>query len=140
MVDFAVLGSVLILRCWVCWFVRVCGCVCVYQRKKMMTERRCLSWFCRWRREGKKGAKCKTLVCKATVTMHICTVTIALLYICTILQTLMWVFFWLKCVKLTTFCILHNFATSKVVALTFPPQFVLGHVGCDKNNFIGCNF
>ena len=51
--------------------------------------------------------------------MHICTVTVALLYICTILQTLIWVFFWLKCVKLTTFCILHNFATSDAVALTF---------------------
>ena len=44
-------------------------------------------------------------------------VTVALLYIYTILQVLMWVFFWLKCVKLTTFYILHNFTTSDVVAL-----------------------
>ena len=32
-VDFAVLGSVLILRCWVCWFVRVCGCLCVSEEE-----------------------------------------------------------------------------------------------------------
>ena len=33
LVDFAVLGSVLILRCWVCWFVRVCGCLCVSEEE-----------------------------------------------------------------------------------------------------------
>ena len=41
--------------------------------------------------------------------------------ICTILQAFMWVFFFffgLKCVKLITFYVLHNFATSDTVALT----------------------
>ena len=71
------------------------------------------------KREKQKGEKCeinKTLVCKVTVTVHICKVTVTM-HICTILQALMWVFFWLKCVKLITFFILHNFATSDAVAL-----------------------
>ena len=72
-------GGWVVMVGW-CWVDG--GCVCVYQRKKkMMRERRCLSWICRWRREGKKGAKCeinKILVCKAKVIVHICTVTIAL--------------------------------------------------------------
>ena len=53
--------------------------------------------------------------------MHICVVTVVLKYICTILEALMWVFFffWLKYVKLTTFCILHNFETSIEVALNW---------------------
>ena len=55
---------------------------------------------------------------RVTVTMHICSVTIALLHICTILHPLMWVFFWLKYVKLTTFCILYNFVTTDAVALS----------------------
>ena len=32
--------------------------------------------------------------------------------------------FWLKCVKLTTFCILHNFVTSDVVALIMTKKIV----------------
>ena len=61
----------------------LCGCVCVYQRKKkMMRERRSLSWFCRWRRERekKKGAKCeinKIIGYTTTITVYICTVTVA---------------------------------------------------------------
>ena len=59
----------------------------------------------------------KILNANATITMHICTVTVAIVHLCTILHPLMWVFFWLKCVKLITFFILHNFATSDAVAL-----------------------
>ena len=68
---------------FLCVFVLVClcGCVCVYQRKKkMMRERRSLSWFCIWRRERKKRAKWeinKIIWYTATVIMYICTVTIA---------------------------------------------------------------
>ena len=42
----------------------------------------------RWRE--KNG---KILNAKATVTMHICTVTVAFMYLCTILHPLMWFFF-----------------------------------------------
>ena len=54
--------SMLILQCWVSWCVHVCWCVCVYERrKKMMRERRCLSWFCRWRKERKKERNVKLI-------------------------------------------------------------------------------
>ena len=59
----------------------LCGCVCVHQRKKkMMRERRSMSWFCRWRRERKKGAKWeinKIIGYTATVTVYICIVIVA---------------------------------------------------------------
>ena len=42
--------------------------------------------------------------------MHICTVTITLVHLCTILHPLIWVFFCSKCVKCTTFYILQNYA------------------------------
>ena len=41
----------------------------------------------------------KILNVSAIVTVHICTVTIALMHLCTILHPLMWVFFLLECVK-----------------------------------------
>ena len=46
-----------------------------------------------------------------------------MIYIYTFLQTLIWVFFKLKCAKLSTFCILHIFATADVVAL--PNSFII---------------
>ena len=43
----------------------------------------------------------KILNAIAIVTMHICTVTVAIVHLCTILHPPMWVFFffWSKCVK-----------------------------------------
>ena len=52
--------------------------------------------------------------------MHISTVTVAIVHLCTILHPLMWVFFGSKCVKLLTFCILQDYATADVVALRPP--------------------
>ena len=46
----------------------------------MIRERRSLSLFCRWRKDRKKGAKWeinKIIEYTATVTMYICTVTVA---------------------------------------------------------------
>ena len=43
--------------------------------------------------------------------------TVAIVYLCTILHPLMWVFFWSKCVKLRVFCILQDFASTNVDAL-----------------------
>ena len=54
------------------------------------------------KRERKKRAKLeiiKIMYRRVTVTMHIYTVTVALVHLCTILHLLMWVFFWSKCVK-----------------------------------------
>ena len=68
-----------------------------------------MRWFCKWRRERKKEAKLeiiKILICKATVNVYICIVTVALLHLYTILYPLMLVFLWLKCIKYTTFYIL----------------------------------
>ena len=79
-----------------------------------------MRWFCKWRRERKKEAKLeiiKILVCKGTVTVHICTVTVVLLHLCAILHQLIF-FFLLKCAKWTTFYILQDFTTTNVVALS----------------------
>ena len=41
----------------------------------------------------------KIMYRRVTATVHIYTVTVTLMHLCTILHLLMWVFFWLKCVK-----------------------------------------
>ena len=52
----------------------------------------------------------KILNTHATVTVHICTVIVAIMYLYTSLHPLMWVIFCLNCVKLVTFSILHIYA------------------------------
>ena len=64
-----------------------------------------------------ESKKYKIINRRAIVTMHICTVTVAIVYKCTILYPLMWVFFCSNCVKLATFSILHNYAQVDVIAL-----------------------
>ena len=59
-----------------------------------------------------RGKKCKTLNTRATVTVHICTVTVAFLHKCTILHPLMWVFYGSKCVKCDVFSIMQDFAST----------------------------
>ena len=54
-----------------------------------------------------KKKNTKILNARATVTMHICTVIVALVHLCTILHPLMWVFFLSKCAYLNIFSILH---------------------------------
>ena len=53
----------------------------------------------RWTREK----KCKIINERPTVTVHICTVTVAIVYKCTILHPLIWVFFWVKMCKMGNF-------------------------------------
>ena len=53
----------------------------------------------------------------ATVTVHICTVTVAIVHKCTILHPLMWVFFEPNCVKGLHFSILQNYPLTDVIAL-----------------------
>ena len=54
---------------------------------------------------------------KVIITVHICIVTVTIMYICIFLQGLMWVFFLLKYAKLSIFYILQTFATIDAVAL-----------------------
>ena len=60
----------------------------------------------------------KILNGSATVTVHICTVTVAIVHKCTIMHKLVWVFFSSNCVKSATFFILHNYAQADVIALS----------------------
>ena len=63
-------------------------------------------------RENVRGEKkyIKIMYRKATVMVHICTVTITVLYICTLLQALMWVFFIIiKMCKIKHFLYFANF-------------------------------
>ena len=58
----------------------------------------------------------------AIVTVHICTVTVAIVHKCTILYSLMWVFFCSNYVKLATFSILHNYTSTGVIALKWKEE------------------
>ena len=78
---------------------------------------RVISW--KWESEVKeREKKCKIINARATVTMHICMVTVALVHKCKILHLLMWVFFLSKCVKWSVFSIVQDFASTDVDALT----------------------
>ena len=44
------------------------------------------------------------------------TITTTIVHLCTSLQSLMWVFFCSKCVKLVFFSISHNFASTNAIA------------------------
>ena len=83
-------------------------------------------------RDKKREKIIKILNTNATVTVHICTVTIAIMYKCTILHLLMWVFFGPKCVKGVTFSVLQNFTQADVVA---PPtlSFCSKKLSCTVN-------
>ena len=59
----------------------------------------------------------KIINAHATVTVHIWTVTVAIVHKCRILHPMMWMFFGPKCVKGVTFSILQNFPQANVVAL-----------------------
>ena len=81
----------------------------------------------------------KILNAHVTVTMHICTVTIAIVHLCTILHLLMWVFFLLKMCKISYFL---HFAHTDEDALTvhfksyYPPNINLV-VENSERDFLG---
>ena len=52
------------------------------------------------------------------VTVHICTVTVGIVYKCTILYPLMWVFFGQKCIKRLPFFYFAKVYTSDVIVLS----------------------
>ena len=53
--------------------------------------------------EGEREKKSQILNVRATITVHICTVIVALVHLCTILHPLMWVFFFIKMCKMNYF-------------------------------------
>ena len=61
----------------------------------------------------------KILYARATIIVYICTATITLVYLCTILCGYFFFFFWLKCAYVNTFSILHYFALTDPSALTY---------------------
>ena len=68
--------------------------------------------------EGERK-KCKILNTRATVTVHICMVTVALVHKCTSLHSLMWLFFGSKYLKWSVFTIMQDFASTDVDDLKF---------------------
>ena len=90
------------------WFLILCLWECVYQRKKEHDKGENALVLEMGKREEKRSELdiIKILNARATVTVHIYMVIVALVYLCTILHPLMWVFFCSKCV---TFSILQDF-------------------------------
>ena len=88
----------------------VCHCVTGEKEDEGEEKIRNLSSFQREKREREKKKPNwemnKIIRYKVTITMHICTVTIASLDIHKVLQGLICVFFMLYCVNFCTFCIL----------------------------------
>ena len=95
-----------------------CDCDCVHLRKKKMRRGKSLSSLCTEKREKKKVRTeiNKIINTHGTVTIHICTVTVAIVHKCTIMHKLMWVFFCSNCIKLITFSILYNYTQADVIA------------------------
>ena len=77
---------------------------CLVQRKRKREREREREKSDGERKEMRK--KYKIMICTAIVTMYICTITIAIVHLCTILHPLMWVFFWSVHIS-TLFSILH---------------------------------
>ena len=97
----------------------MCGCVCVYLRKKKMRRGKSLNLLCTEKREKKKKRTKinKIINTHATVTVHICMVIIAIVYLYASLHPLMLVIFCSNCVKVVTFSILHIYAQVDVNAV-----------------------
>ena len=86
--------------------VRMCLCASEEKEDEEFTE-----FVAHGEKREKKGRTeiNKIINTHATVAVHICTITVAIVHKCTIMHKLMWVFFCSNCVKLSTFSILHNY-------------------------------
>ena len=97
-----------------------CGCVCVHLRKKEDEESKATK-FVVYGEEREKKVQTeinKITNAHATVTVHICTVIVAIVHKCTIMHKLVWgCFFCSNCVKVVSYSILHNYAQTDVIAL-----------------------
>ena len=88
------------LSVWVCLCVGVGVFLCVHLRKKKMRRGK-LSSLVVHREEREKKVRTEINIitnAHATVTVHICTVTIAIVHKCTIMHKLMWVVFFAQIV------------------------------------------
>ena len=93
------------LSVWMCLCMGVGVFFCVHLRKKK-TRRGKLNSLVVHRKEREKKVRTeinKIINTHTTVTVHICTVTVAIVYKYTILHPLMWVFFLVKMYKIGTF-------------------------------------
>ena len=79
----------------------------------------------KWRKKRGERKKYKIMICTTIVTVHIFTITVVIVHLCTILYPLMWVlfffffFFYLsKSAYLNIFSTLHYFAFTNASALT----------------------
>ena len=99
----------------------MCECVCVHLRKEKMRRGKSLSLLCTKKREKKmvRTEINKIINTHAIVTVHIYTITVAIVYLYTSLHPLMWVIFCSNCVKVVTFSILHIYALANIIALRF---------------------
>jgi len=93
--------------------------VCVHLRKKRMRRGKLSSLVVHGEeREKKVRTKINKIInIHATITVHICTVTTTIVYKCTIMHKLVWVFFCSNCVKVVSYSILHNYTQADVIAL-----------------------
>ena len=80
----------------------------------------------------------KILNASVTVTMHICTITIANVQISTLLEALMWSIFEAKCVKFVSFYIIEDFASTDVDALKVKTRFFSLLVIIDPIHIMTC--
>ena len=102
-----------------CLCVDVGVFVCVHLRKKKMRRGKLSSLVVH---EEEREKKVRTEINKitnthATIIVHICTVTVAIVHKCTIMHKLVWEVFCSNCVKVVSFSILHNYAQADVIAL-----------------------
>ena len=88
-------------------FVPMCLCASEEKEDEEFTE-----FVAHGEEREKKGRTeiNKIINTHATVAVHICTVTVAIVHKYTIMHKLMWAFFCSNCVKLSTFSILHNYS------------------------------
>ena len=107
------------LSAWMCLCVGVGVFVCVHLRKKKMRRGK-LSPLAVHEEEREKKVRTeinKIINTHASITVHICTVTVAIVHKCTIMHKLVWVFFCSNCIKVVSYSILHNYAQTDVIAL-----------------------
>ena len=89
------------LSVWACLCAGVGVFVCVHLRKKKIRRGKLSSLVVHGEEREKKVRTKINIITNvhATVTVHICTITVAIVHKCTIMHKLVWVFFLLKLCK-----------------------------------------
>ena len=121
----------------------LCKCVCVWvclcASEEKEDEERKVTEFIVHKAEREKNVQTKInkiINTHATVTVHICTVTVTIVHKCIIMHKLVWVFFCLNCVKVVNFFILYNYAQIDVIALNlYKSSVFLRWISCEVFGF-----